>query len=82
MLQTLLTELPPGMPEVHRPSLHLHDADGRTALDMAIASQQWPCVGLLIAAGALQVRQPSLHFPDEGPFWLAAILVCNVIHRY
>ena len=53
-MQVLLTYVPEGGSQRPPTCISSQDSEDRRPLDVALATQQWPAVRLLIAAGALQ----------------------------
>ena len=54
MVQVLLTHVPEGGSQRPPTCISSQDSEDMRPLDVALATQQWPAVRLLIAAGALQ----------------------------
>ena len=64
-MQVLLTYVPEGGAQRPPTCISSQDAEDRRPLDVALATQQWPAVRLLIAAGALQACPELAHARRE-----------------
>lgn len=67
--QVMLTHAPAGGGPRPAAAVTERDAEGQRPLDLAITSQQWPAVRLLVAAGALD-KCPEV----GGPLHLLCVL--------
>lgn len=72
-MQVLLTHEPASGQPGPGAAVTEKDADNRRPLDVALLTQQWPAVRLLIAAGALS-KCPEL---DDARRELQQLLPCN-----